>query len=464
MTTPIAEHIIGQPYHITGDGGLSLDFHEGQWQAWDCMRRFIFVTAGTQGGKTSFGPFWLHREIYHPDIGRGAGDYLAVTGSYDLFKLKMLPAMRELFEHVTREGRYWSGDKVIELRDPQTGKFWANRSDDTMWGRIILRSAESGSGLESSTASAAWLDECGMDSFTAETWRAVRRRLSLTRGRVLGTTTLYVLYNWLRQLYDEWKNGREDIAFINFPSFMNPSFPREEYEQASREMPEHVVNMQYRGLYDKPPGMIYDCFDSELCVIPPFAIPDDWPSYGGMDYGGVNTVCGNLRFDPRSNCYYLTREYHEGGRTAAQHAADLKEWGCSLWFGGAKSEGQWRDEFRSAGVPVQAPKVSDLWVGINRVYGVMKANRLYIFDTCQGTLGQIGTYSRKMNKATGEPIMDEIANKSEYHFLDMLRYALASLEDDAGEQVQVRRQSVNLYGSRDRTGRRERGGRYGSRR
>src|SRR5690606_16041801 len=65
MTTTAAA--IGQPYHITPDGGLSLDFHPGQWDAWDSAKRFIFVIAGTQGGKTSFGPHWLYREIYHPE-------------------------------------------------------------------------------------------------------------------------------------------------------------------------------------------------------------------------------------------------------------------------------------------------------------------------------------------------------------------------------------------------------------
>jgi hypothetical protein len=418
---------IGEPYSLTDDGGLSLDFHPGQWEAWDATERMIFVTAGTQGGKTSFGPFWLHREIYDSDIGRGAGDYLAVTASYDLFKLKMLPALRNLFEHVTNQGRYWAGDKIIELRDPKTGKFLANRQDDKMWGRIILRSASSGGGLESSTAKAAWLDECGMDDFDAETWRAVRRRLALHRGKVLGTTTLYVVYNWLRKLYDEWVGGRKDIRFIHFASIINPSFPKEEYELALSENPEHVVNMQYRGIYDKPAGMIFDCFNSDLCVIEPFRIPDDWPSYGGMDYGGVNTVCLNIRQNPVNGVYYLTHEYHEGGRTAKQHAADLESWNCHLWYGGAKSEEQWRDEFRAVGLPVAEPKVADVWVGILRVYGVMKQDKLMIFDTCGKTLGQIGSYSRKINKATGDPIQDEIANKNEYHYIDALRYVLASL-------------------------------------
>lgn len=439
----VFEHEVGQPYSILPDGGLSLNFHSGQWDAWDCTKRFIFVTAGTQGGKTSFGPHWLHREIYHPVIGRGGGDHLAVTGSYDLFKLKMLPALRELFEGVTLDGRYWASDRIIELRNPHTGMFEAKRADGNMWGRIILRSAESGGGLESSTAKSAWLDECGMDSFTAETYRAIRRRLSLYRGRILGTTTLYILYNWLKKLYDEWRAGRQDIEFIQFASIINPSFPKDEYEQALGEMPEHVINMMYRGQFDKPPGMIYDAFNSELCVIPPFAIPDDWPTYGGMDYGGVNTVCGRLRQNPNNGVYYLTDEYHEGSRTAKQHATYLSPWNCRLWYGGAKSEGQWRDEFRAVGLPVQEPNISDVWLGINRVYGVMKQNKLMVFDTCEKTLGQIGSYSRKMDKATGEPIADQIANKEQYHYLDMLRYVLGSLEKDLAPAKPLPQQPVS---------------------
>lgn len=431
MTTRTA---VSQPYHITDDGGLSLDFHPGQWRAWDSMARFVFVTAGTQGGKTSFGPFWQHREIYHPVIGRGGGDHLAVSGSYDLFQLKMLPAMRELFEHITRDGRFWASNRVIELRDPNPkskehpkgGTFWANRADDKMWGRIILRSAESGGGLESSTALSAWLDECGMDTFTAETWRAIRRRLSLSRGRVLGTTTLYVMYNWLKQLYDEWVNGRKDIDFIQFASIQNPAFPKEEYDQALAEMPEHVINMQYRGLFDNPPGMILGDFNTKTQVIKPFNVPGNWKSVGGMDYGGVNTCCGRFRIDPIGNGVYLTDEYLEGNKTAQEHANGLQWWGIGSWVGGSWSEGQWRREFRAAGLPVQRPRISSVWEGINHMISFMKSDRLFVFDTCEGFLGQASTYARKMDKATGLPT-DEILNKKQYHYIDMARYGLSQI-------------------------------------
>ncbi len=416
-----------QPYHLTPAGALSLDFHPGQWRAWDSNRRFVFVTAGTQGGKTSFGPFWLHREIYHPKAGRGGGDYLAVTATYDLFKLKMLPALRETFETLFRCGRYWAGDKIMELADP-AGRFMAKRADDKMWGRIILRSAESQSGLESSSARAAWLDECGMDSFEAETWRAVRRRLSLAQGRVLGTTTLYVLHNWLKQLHDEFQAGRGDIQFINFSSVENPAFPMDEYRAAMAEMPAHVVNMQYRGVYDQPPGLIYDVFDTGRHIVKPFAIPTSWPGYGGLDPGGVNTAGVMLRHDPAGGVYYLTHEYLAGGMTAAEHRATLAQWGAREWFGGAPSEGQWRLEFGRAGLLVRQPPTGDVEVGIGRVYGLIKSGRLFVFDTCAGVLQQLGTYSRKLDREG--KITNEILDKSNYHFLDALRYVVSGVVGD----------------------------------
>lgn len=103
-----------------------------------------------------------------------------------------LAALQEVFCHLLGAGRYWAGDKVIELREGLSpdGQFWARRSDDPMWGRIILRSAKAAGGLEAATAKAAWLDEVGQDDFTLESWEAVLRRLSLAEGRVLGTTTL----------------------------------------------------------------------------------------------------------------------------------------------------------------------------------------------------------------------------------------------------------------------------------
>jgi hypothetical protein len=88
-------------YELDG-ATLRYRFHRGQWQAWQAQRRQVVVLAGTQGGKTTFGPAWLHREIQTA----GPGDYLVVTPSFSLLDKKALPEFRKLFESYLALGRY----------------------------------------------------------------------------------------------------------------------------------------------------------------------------------------------------------------------------------------------------------------------------------------------------------------------------------------------------------------------
>ena len=122
---------------------------------------------------------------------------LAVTSTRTCYsRSKMLPSLRHVFEDVTGDGRYWPAGRVIEIKDPVTGKFWARRADDRMYARIILRSADTGGGLESSTAKAAWLDEAGMGlRFTARRGGPSCARLSTVvdaQGRGPSLSTLFV--------------------------------------------------------------------------------------------------------------------------------------------------------------------------------------------------------------------------------------------------------------------------------
>lgn len=388
------------------------------------------MLAGTQGGKTSFLPWWLRREMSRTADSAGQNDYLAVTASYDLFKLKFLPAIREIFEHMLGIGRYWSGNRVLELIDPTTQCYWANQVDDPMWGRIILRSAESPGGLESATARAAIFDEAGQKSVTIDTYWALRRRLSLHQGRLCIGTTIYDL-SWMKdEFYDPWERANRqhpEIDIIQFDSIENPSFPEEEYEAARERLPAWKFDMLYRGRYSRPAGLIYDCFDELADVIEPFAIPADWSRYLGLDFGGVNTCGVFFAQEPNSRNVYLYREYLAGSKTAADHTADLLtgEPGRPICFGGAKSEGQWRQEFLASGLPVNLPPVAAVEVGIDRVYGMHKQHRIKVFSSCRGYLRQKRIYRRQVD-ARGEPT-EKIEDKSSSHYMDAERYIMSYL-------------------------------------
>lgn len=415
------------------NGQLRLMFHAGQSAAWRSTRRFVFVLAGSQGGKTSFGPWWLWREIQQ----HGGGDYLAVTASYDLFKLKMLPVMRECFEHILHSGRYWSGDRIIELRDPESGRFLARRVDDPMWARIILRSAESGGGLESTTAKAAWLDECGQDSMTLETWEAVQRRLSLSQGRALGTTTIYNL-GWLKtEIYEKWLAGDPDYAIVQFASTVNPSFPRAEFERMKQRMQQARFKMFYEGEFARPAGLIYADFDETTQIVEPFEIQPYWPRWIGVDFGAVNTALVWLAQDPARECWYLYRESLEGGKTSAEHVRQARQWlqneNVVGVFGGAGSEDQFRRDWQAAGLDVQRPPVGEVEAGIDRVAQLFKTRRLFIFKSCRGVLDELGSYRRKVD-ASGQTL-DEIEDKRTFHRLDALRYVVSGLTQNTASFV-----------------------------
>ena len=413
------------------NGKVSLNFHEGQAKAWNSKRRFIFVIAGTQGGKTSFGPWWLWRETGL----RGPGDYLAATSSYDLFKLKMLPEMRNVFEHILQIGRYWSGDKIIELKNPETGEFEATRADGPMYSRIILRSASAEGGLESATAKGAWLDEVGQDDFSVGAWQAVRRRVSLNRGRILGTTTPYNL-GWMKQqVYDPWLAQDPLYDVIQFASTMNPLFSQEEMELARQSLPTWKYKMFYLGQFERPAGLIYNSFIDKYKEqgghkVEPFPIPSRWPRIVGVDPGAANLAMIWLAHDTENDVYYLYRERHGERLSTPDHVGkavlEAKNFNERIigWFIGTKSESQQRMDWQAAGArPVREPTSFDVESGIDQVIKLFRQHRLYVFDECIGTLDELSTYSRVLDSDNNPT--KEIKDKSKYHRLDALRYGAA---------------------------------------
>jgi hypothetical protein len=397
-------------WEIERDGTLNIYPHEGQAAAWASTARFTAMIAGSQGGKTSFLPLWLWNEI-----GKcGAGDYLAVTATYDLFKIKLLPECLSVFHALFPKGKFYRGDKIYGLPDGT---------------RILLRSASNPESLESATAKAAICDEAGQNQFRLEAWEAIQRRLALFQGRALIGTTIYNL-GWLKtQFYEKWLGQDPDYRVIQFPSTMNPAFPRREFERLRRTLPRWKFSMFYQGQYDRPPGLIYSDFSLEYRDdgghrVHAFTIPPTWERFVGGDFGGVNTAMLYIARDPDADVYYAYGESLEGGLTTKEHAekALLKVKGTNIrnWYGGSKSEDQQRRDYSTYGVKFREPRVADVEAGIDRVIGLIKESRLYVFDTCIGLLDELGTYSRKVD-SQGQ-ILTEIENKSAFHRIDALRY------------------------------------------
>jgi len=409
---------------LPGEGRVRVNFHRGQMRAWKSRARFVVVLAGTQSGKTSYGPLWLYREMQDC----GPGDYMVVTPTYPLLELKALPEFRRYFESTLNLGKYvGSPTRKFILSEEGSRRTFGPLHNATIATTVIFGYAAEPESLESATAKAAWLDEAGQRRFKLGSWDAILRRLSLAQGRVLVTTTPYDL-GWLKQrLWDRWKAGDSSIDVIRFDSTENPAFPREEFERARRDLPPWKFDLFYRAIFTRPAGLIYDSFDYESQVIDPFPIPPDWPRYLGLDFGGVNTAGIFYAEKPGTRELYAYREYKAGGRTAREHAEALRkgELSLAMCVGGSKSEGQWRAEFRGGGLVVREPEISDVEVGITRVYGAHKRGEIRVFRTLTGYLEQKQTYSRVLD-AAGDPT-EAIEDKATFHYLDAERYIIGWL-------------------------------------
>ena len=436
-------------------------FHVGQMWTWDAEQRWVAMISGTQSGKTSFAPWWLKREIKR----LGRGDYLAVTSTFDLYKLKMLPALLKVFCEISCIGKYWGGDRVIEICENAEpgGKFLAQASKDPMWARIILRSADSESGLEAATAKGAWLDEAGQTRFDLAAWNAIRRRLALNQGRGLITTTLYDL-GWTKQKLIDPLDGVEpthyitdergaemtlrendDIALIQFDSIANPSYPVKEFEEAKATMPADEFAMFWKGMAAKLRSLIYDVYEPKIHDVEPFDVPHDWPRFVGIDPMGDKIAAVWLAYDPEKEKLYLYRE-HVGdfGQTTAQHVKDILELGSGerilAYTGGGPGERQSRADWTGHGLDLQPPtedpalKMS-VWSQIMRVYSTFATKDLFVFSNCGNIKAELGSYQRYKDKSTGN-LTDRILNKEMYHCLDSLR-AIVTWISDPIEQREI---------------------------
>jgi len=360
--------------------------------------------------------------------------------------MAFLPAMIEVFVDVLGIGHYWTARRTLEIKcldesDPHYGKFYQGprgSSSGSMWARVVLRSAQSEGALESVTALAVVIDEGGQAAFTNQDWEAIQGRVAIARsrgaGRILITTTPYSMDSFLyEQVYIPWLEHGEASGtdFIQFPSYYNPNWDMEEFRRQEASMPDWRAAMFLHGQFKRPAGLIYRDFDEGTMVVQDFDVPRHWERVVGIDFGGANTATLWLALNPHDGRWYAYHETLMGHMPTSEHAAMANAEAIGIdrltAIGGAKSEGQHRDDWWQAGFYIEEPPVYDVEAGIARVISLIKSDRLRVFASLNRLRKEFRNYSRKLdqnNEAT-----EQIISKNKYHALDALRYGCAWIED-----------------------------------
>ena len=415
-------------------------FHEGQLEAWSADVVDLALVAGTQGGKTAFLVYWLLRELqrcaeFIKTLGHGkaivAGPTLTLMGA------QLIPAFRDLFEDELKLGKLVMGTKpVFHFSEDGARRLLGFVAPVT----VHFAYANDPSNLESMTACCGIWDEAGQKENKQASYRAFNRRLKAARSagfgrRAFGTTPYE--HNWFKvQVHDRAEAKEEGFQLVRFVSWMNPLVKESECrKELANGMPLWEWQMMYLGLYTKPAGSIYDCFDDRIGprdgdtnVCEPFVIPKHWPRLLGQDFGDVHMGSLALAEDPGSPFVYVYWARLAGGMEVSDHAAAIRDGSKCDEFesacGGSLSENDWREQFASAGIPMHPPPMKDVWTQINRVYAMFANRRLKFFCDLEAPIAQAVTYSRELD-VNQEPIPGTILDKAKKHYCDALRYIVA---------------------------------------
>lgn len=377
--------------------------HPGQSRAWKSDARFVFIVAGTGGGKTWFGPMWLYREIQrHPQ-----DNYLVVAPTYGLLQRVTFPEAKRFLDTFA-PGEYKAMERAYYL---PTG------------GKVFFGSADRPLTLEGVHVRATWLDEAGQ--MKREAWDVALRRVGFHKGRILATTTPYNL-GWLKtEVYDRWKAGDSDYEVVQFPSIWNPAYPKEEFERAKETLPDWKFKMFYLGQFARPEGLVYQDFDPGRHVVEPFEIPASWRRIIGVDFGYNNpTAAVWLAVNP-DGVVYAYREYYQRNKLPEESGADIKQLSKDERIDYAAcdpSDPAAIEKYRRLGILARAAN-NAVKEGIEAVITLFKSNRLFIFRGLVNLLDEIENYRWKEKQ---EQLKDEPVKEYD-HALDALRYACMEL-------------------------------------
>jgi PBSX family phage terminase large subunit len=389
-----------------------IKLHYYQSRILNATQRFIAAIAGTGGGKTFLGPIWLLKEIEKDD----QATYMVVAPNYKMLTGRCMEAIFEYFDKSQVPFEY--RDNAKEILFPTGGK-------------VLLRSADAPDSLEGNHCKAIWLDEAGQMAW--KVWLNVQARVGAANGRILITTTPYA-QNWLyRDFYKHWKSGLKDYFVVQFPTWANESYPKDEIERMKATLDSDTFDMRYRGLFRKREGIIYKDFIEERDCVPEFTVPSDWLRLGGIDWGYNDPfVFLDIAVDTRNEMIYIVNEYYKRGQTSEIHAYNISQMidpdvNYITYYdpSGAQNVQDLRRELHRIGVKnvYLNPGENELMGGVEYLMSLFRKGKIKVIaKNCPNFIEEISMYSWEGGKDGGN--YRDKPRDEDNHTMDGMRYPI----------------------------------------
>jgi len=223
------------------------------------------------------------------------------------------------------------------------------------------------------------------------------------------------------------------VAFV--PSFVsdNPHVSKD-YVRRLKRLPEKLMRQRLLGDWDTFDGQYFSELNREVHVVEPFAIPNGWPRFCGIDHGfAAPTAVVWCAVGPDGEVY-VYKEYEEARRTVPEHVVaihdidgddriDYRMIDPTTNRLTATGDNIFR-QYNQGGLPVRMganPRV-DGWSHLRNHLQIDPDSGkpgIYLFSTCAKTYACLaGLLHSRSNP--------EDCHKADDHLADALRYALMS--------------------------------------
>ena len=379
----------------------------------DFKSSVLAAIAGTGGGKTILGYWWLHSRME----AMPGYTWAVAEPTYSMLDKIVLyssdpgrPSLEGYLRKVNHKPE-WIDKKSLILK--------------TAFGQIYLGSADRPDSMQGAAVKGYWLDESGqMRALAHDT---ARQRCAMFEGQVLHTTTPYNLGALKTDIWD--KRDEPGIHVETWRSIDRPGFPIARYEEERGRLPPWRFAMMYDAKFDRPVGLIYNAFNEAVCVIPRFPIPNTWLIFTGHDFGADNPCALFYAQDPATGNFYLFHEYLPGpGLSANEHVLAFKKitYGYNVIkrVGGSKSgEDENRQLYNAHGWVINEPKIGHVEPRIDKVIGMHLLNKLFVFNDLRGYLDEKRTFSRELDEQ-GLPTMN-IEDEERFHCMSAEQYIIS---------------------------------------
>ncbi len=288
------------------------------------------------------------------------------------------------------------------------------------------------------------IDEVAMmRNFWLNWQEVIRPTLTDRKGQVMFISTpkgfnhFYDLYNL--------ENTDSNFKSFHFTTYDNPYIPKDEIDEARKQMTEDRFAQEYLADFRKTEGLVYKEFNRSIDVkeLNRFDLKE---IIAGIDWGYTNPA-GALKIGvSRDGLFYIEEEYYKKGQTTEQIVEVVKKWSATKHYPDPAEP----DRIEIANnLGLNCREVSkDIPAGIDKVRELFKQRRIIIHPRCVNLISELETYAYPEKRPNQNE--KEVPIKENDHLMDCLRYALYNYEPELIDyqfikSVAEHRLSNNIY-------------------